>query len=152
MEWSHAVSLTTDGAPTMSGRKAGVVTMFREKVLSARAQSDFWTFHCILHQEALCCKSLKTDNVMKVVIETVNSIQSRSLNHRQLDSHLNEKDHIYGLPYHTEVRWLSRGTVLRRFTRKNRKVYGSKEQTGVKISLQRIYAGPCIYGKCYRAP
>lgn len=52
---------------------------------------------------------------MKVVIQTVNFIRSRGLNHRQFDSLLREKDHIYGLPYHTEVRWLSRGAVLRRF-------------------------------------
>ena len=32
VEWSHAVSLATDGTPSMFGRKAGVVTMFREKV------------------------------------------------------------------------------------------------------------------------
>ena len=101
VDWSHAVSLATDGAPAMIGRKAGVITMFREKVQSARAGTDFWTFHCILHQEALCCKSLKMDNVVKA--------------HRQLDSLLKKKYHIYGLPYHTQVRWLSRGAVLRRF-------------------------------------
>ena len=72
MGWSHVVILATDGAPSMIGRKAGVITIFREKVQSARAGSDFWTFHCILHQEALCCKSLKMDNIMKVVIQTVN--------------------------------------------------------------------------------
>uniref|UniRef100_A0A673Y6Y6 DUF4371 domain-containing protein n=1 Tax=Salmo trutta TaxID=8032 RepID=A0A673Y6Y6_SALTR len=115
VDWSRAVSLATDGAPSMIGKKAGVVTKFREKVQSANGGRDFWTFHCILHQEALCCKSLKMDNVMKVVIQTVNFIRSRSLNHRQFDSLLREKDHIYGLPYHTEVRWLSRGAVLRRF-------------------------------------
>uniref|UniRef100_A0A674D230 HAT C-terminal dimerisation domain-containing protein n=1 Tax=Salmo trutta TaxID=8032 RepID=A0A674D230_SALTR len=115
VDWSRAVSLATDGAPSMIGKKAGVVTKFREKVQSANGGRDFWTFHCILHQEALCCKSLKMDNVMKVVIQTVNFIRSRSLNHRQFDSLLREKDHIHGLPYHTEVRWLSRGAVLRRF-------------------------------------
>lgn len=104
-----------DGAPSMIGRKTGVVTKFKEKVQSANAGHDFWTFHCILHQEALCYKSLNMDNVMKVVIQTVNFIRSRSLNHRQFDSLLREKDYIYGLPYHTEVRWLSRGAVLRRF-------------------------------------
>ncbi|KAL3989177.1 hypothetical protein ACER0C_013495 [Sarotherodon galilaeus] len=108
VDWSRAVSLATDGAPSMIGKKAGVVKKFRDKVQSANGGRDFGTFHCILHQEALCCKSLKMDNVMKVVIQTVNFIQSRSLNHRQFDSLLREKDHIYGLPYHTEVRWLSR--------------------------------------------
>uniref|UniRef100_I3J839 SPIN-DOC-like zinc-finger domain-containing protein n=1 Tax=Oreochromis niloticus TaxID=8128 RepID=I3J839_ORENI len=100
---SRAVSLATDGAPSMIGKKAGVVKKFRDKVQSANGGRDFWTFHCILHQEALCCKSLKMDNVMKVVIQTVNFIRSRRLNHRQFDSLLREKDHIYGLPYHTEV-------------------------------------------------
>ncbi|KAL4006188.1 mitochondrial carrier [Sarotherodon galilaeus] len=114
VDWS-AVSLATDGAPSMIGKKAGVVKKFRDKVQSANGGHDFWTFHCILHQEALCCKSLKMDNVMKVVIQTVNFIRSRSLNHRQFDSLLREKDHIYGLPYHTEVRWLSRGAELRCF-------------------------------------
>ncbi|XP_035765588.1 general transcription factor II-I repeat domain-containing protein 2-like [Neolamprologus brichardi] len=115
VDWSRAVSLTTDGAPSMIRKKAGVVKKFRDKVQSANGGRDFWTFHCILHQEALCCKSLKMDNVMKVVIQTVNFIRSRGLNHGQFDSLLREKDHIYGLPYHTEVRWLSRGAVLRRF-------------------------------------
>lgn len=60
--WSRAVSLATDGAPSMIGKKAGVVKKFRDKVQSANGGRDFWTFHCILHQEALCCKSLKMDN------------------------------------------------------------------------------------------
>ncbi|XP_047482993.1 general transcription factor II-I repeat domain-containing protein 2A-like [Penaeus chinensis] len=32
VDWSRAVSLATDGAPSMTGRKAGVGTKFREKV------------------------------------------------------------------------------------------------------------------------
>lgn len=94
---------------------ADVGTKFREKVQTANGEQDFLTFHCILHLEALCCKSLKIDNVMDVVVQTVNFFWSRGLNHHQFDSLLREKDHNYGLPYHTEVRWLSRGAVLRRF-------------------------------------
>lgn len=74
VDWSRAVSLATDGAPSMIGKKAGVVTKFREKVQAANRGGDFWTFHCILHQEALCCKSLKMDHVMEVVVRTVNFI------------------------------------------------------------------------------
>ncbi|KAK6292578.1 hypothetical protein J4Q44_G00371620 [Coregonus suidteri] len=51
VDWSRAVSLATDGAPSMIGKKK----------------------------------------------------QALSLNHRQFDSLLREKDHIYGLPYHTEL-------------------------------------------------
>ncbi|XP_037789324.1 general transcription factor II-I repeat domain-containing protein 2-like [Penaeus monodon] len=102
VDWSRTVSLATDGAPSMTGRKVGVGTKFREKVQAANGGHDFWTFHCILHQEALCCKSLKMNNVMELVVRTVNFIRSRGLNHRHFDSLLREKDHNYGLPYHTE--------------------------------------------------
>lgn len=114
-DWSRAISLATDGAPSMIGKKAGVVTKFREKVQAANGGGDFWTFHCILHQEALCCKSLKMDHVMEVVVRTVNFIRTRGLNHHQFDSLLSDCNITPGLPYHTEVGWLSRGAVLKRF-------------------------------------
>jgi len=49
-----------------------------------------------------------------VVVQTVNFIRSRGLTHRQFDSLLREKDHNYGLPYHSEVKWLSQSAVMRR--------------------------------------
>ena len=103
VDWSRAISMATDGAPAMLGKKAGVVTKYKEKVL-ANGGCDFWIFHCVLHQEALCCKALKMDNVMSVVIQTVNFIRARGLNHRQFDSLLQDNDIKHGLPYHTEVR------------------------------------------------
>ncbi|XP_037773849.1 general transcription factor II-I repeat domain-containing protein 2-like [Penaeus monodon] len=90
VDWSHDVSLATDGAPSLNRRKAGVGTKFRVKVQATNGGHDFWTFHCILHQEALCCKLLKMNNVMEVVVRTVNFIRSRGLNHRQFDSLLRE--------------------------------------------------------------
>ena len=101
VDWSRVVSLATDGVPSMTGRKAGIGTKFREKVQDTNGGCDFWTFHCILHQEALCCKSLRMNNVMEVVVRTLNFIRSRGMNHRQFESLLREKDHNYGLPYRT---------------------------------------------------
>ncbi|KAL0973590.1 hypothetical protein UPYG_G00206600 [Umbra pygmaea] len=99
--WSRAVSLATDGAPSMVGKKAGkVATKFKDKVQALNGGDRFWTFHCILHQEALCCKSLKMDHVMEVVVRTVNFIWSRGLNHRQFDKLLSDSN---------------RGAVLRHF-------------------------------------
>ena len=115
VDWSRAVSLATDGAPSMVGRKAGVATKFRDKVQTANGGQGFWVFHCILHQEALCCKTLKMDHVMSVVVKTVNFIRARGLNHRQFDAFLSDNEIQAGLPYHTDVRWLSRGAVLKRF-------------------------------------
>ena len=63
VDQSCAVSLATDCAPSVIQKKAGVATKFREKVETANGGCDLWTFHCILHQEVLYCKSLKMDNI-----------------------------------------------------------------------------------------
>jgi len=84
--WSRAVSIATDSAPSMIGKKqVGIVTKFREKVQVVSGEREFCTFHCIPHHEALCCKSLKMDHVMQVIVQRViNFVQARGLNHRQL--------------------------------------------------------------------
>ncbi|XP_060119664.1 general transcription factor II-I repeat domain-containing protein 2-like [Heteronotia binoei] len=114
-DWTKAVSLATDGAPLMLAGEAGVAAKLKEKLVTANPQHQFFSFHCILHQETLCSKTLKMDNVTSVVIETVHFIQARDLDQRQF-SHLLEESMIReGVPYHTEVRWLTRGAVLKCF-------------------------------------
>ena len=130
VDWSRAISLATDGAPSMVGRKAGVATKFREKVQDANGGQDFFAFHCILHQEALCCKTLKMDHIMSVVVKTVNFIRARGLNHRQFDTFISDNDIHAGLPYHTDVRWLSRGAVLKRFFELRGEIGKFMEQKG----------------------
>ena len=49
---------------------------------------------------------------MSVVVQAVNIIRARGLNHRQFDCFLSVNYIPAGLPYHTEVPWLSRGAVL----------------------------------------
>ncbi|XP_067407567.1 general transcription factor II-I repeat domain-containing protein 2A-like [Emydura macquarii macquarii] len=114
VDWMQAVSLATDGAPQMVGRKAGVAAKLKEKLLAVTQQYQFCNLHCILHQEALCSKTLKLDKVLDVVIKTVNFIRARGLNHRQFNCLLEVTEKPYGLPYHTDVRWLSWGAVLKR--------------------------------------
>ncbi|XP_070761850.1 general transcription factor II-I repeat domain-containing protein 2-like [Enoplosus armatus] len=143
VDWSRAVSLATDGAPSMIGKKAGVVTKFREKVQALNGGDGFWTFHCILQQEALCCKSLKMDHIMQVVVGTVNFIRARGLNHRQFDSLLSDSNITHSLPYHTEVRWLSRGAVLRRFFDLREEIGQLMEKKG-KPNEQEASGGPSL--------
>lgn len=115
VDWKKTVSITTDGAPQMIGRKAGVATKLKEKLLAmTNSDHQIHGIHCIIHREVLCSKILKMSHVMDVVIKTVNFIRARGLKHRQFNSLL-EEIHAHGLPYHTEVRWLSRGLVLKRF-------------------------------------
>ncbi|MBN3307224.1 GT2D2 protein, partial [Amia calva] len=80
--------------------------------------SEFVTFHCIIHQEALVTKLKDCDlqNVMQQVVRVVNFIIARALNHRQFRELLEEYRTQYGdLIIHNEVRWLSRGRVFERF-------------------------------------
>lgn len=134
VDWSRAVSVVTDDAPSMIGKKAGVMTKFREKVQALNGGDRFWTFHCILHQEALCCKSLKMDHVMEVVVRTVNFIRARGLNHRQFETFLSDSNITHSLPYHTEVRWLSRGAVLRHFFDLPEEIRQFMEKKGKPVS------------------
>ena len=53
---------------------------------------------------------------MKKVISTINFIKSRALNHRQFQQFLEDAEAECGdLIYYCEVRWLSKGKMLKRF-------------------------------------
>ena len=79
-------------------------------------ESDLIVSHCIIHQENLCAKRLRMNNVMYVVVNTVNFTRSRALNHRQFKEFLIEIDAEYGdVTYYSEVRWLGRGNCFKRF-------------------------------------
>ena len=73
-----------------------------------------WIFHCIIHEETLCCKLLKIHHMMELV-KTVKFICARDLNHCLIDNLLNFDGVGNVLAYHTEVGWLSRCIVLKGF-------------------------------------
>ncbi|XP_065658042.1 zinc finger BED domain-containing protein 5-like [Hydra vulgaris] len=106
-------SVVTDGAPAMIGRIRGVVTLLRN---SGEFPNKFMSYHCVIHQEALCAKVATIDNVMTAVVKTINHIRSNALKRRQFRALMeqNEDKHNDLLP-HLEVRWLSRGNILNRF-------------------------------------
>ena len=76
---------------------------------------ELTAYHCIIHQKVLCGNILQMEHVMSSIKQVFNFITAKGLNHRQFKSFLKELDSKFrDLPYHTEVRWLSRRKVLSR--------------------------------------
>lgn len=113
----HKLSaITTDGAPAMVGKNKGFIAFCEKDESFPR----FLAYHCIIHQEALCCKILPFDHVMKIVTNIINSIRAAPLQHRlfiALVEDTDTEDKVHDLILHTEVRWLSKGRVLARFVK-----------------------------------
>ncbi|GFX19916.1 SCAN domain-containing protein 3 [Trichonephila clavipes] len=78
------VSVTTDGAPNMVGKKKnGFITLFKTDV-----RHSILECYCIIHQQALYAKRGLTslDNVITLVTKIVNLISSQALNKRKFDA------------------------------------------------------------------
>lgn len=71
------MSVATDGAMCMAGVRKGFVTLLQKSL-----DRKLLTFHCILHQEALCAQTfpLECTEVMDLVIQIVNKIMAKGLN------------------------------------------------------------------------
>ncbi|XP_065665475.1 general transcription factor II-I repeat domain-containing protein 2A-like [Hydra vulgaris] len=103
--------VTTDGASALTGKNIGFTALLKKSI-----NHEIISYHCIIHQEQLCAKVLEMNNVMELVIHTVNFIRSRDLNHRQFKQLLegcgSEAEDVI---YFSQVRWLSRAATLKRF-------------------------------------
>lgn len=99
----------------MRGKQNGLTALLTNK-LKNEFSTELFVCHCVLHIENLCAKNIKFQSVMQVVISTVNFIRSKALNHREFKEFLEDMDAEYGdVIYFSEVRWLSRAKVLKRF-------------------------------------
>lgn len=119
----------------MTGRKNGLVALVQKKRKEEGVEEAI-ALHCIIHQQALCSRCLKFENVMSVVVKCINQIRSRGLKHRRFRAFLEEMESEYGdVLYFTEVRWLSRGNVLKRFFELRAEVKDFMEKDGVAVPV-----------------
>jgi hypothetical protein len=102
----------SDGAKAMVGEQKEFSGLLRRSGVKCPI------FHCIIHQEALCGKSVQQSNCRKEVAKITNLVRggNRSLSHRTFRSFLEEIDASYGdLLLHSQIRWLSAGKCLEQF-------------------------------------
>lgn len=107
----HLVSVCTDGAPSMKGKREGFVSLLKKENSNLE---KLISFHCILHQQNLCAKSTTLHDTMDKVIGIVNFIRVNALRHREFRQMLalDDETDIIDLPFYCKVRWLSRGQIL----------------------------------------
>ena len=99
----------------MVGERNGTAALLDKYCKENGSERDLIKIHCLIHQEALCAKSMNLKDVMEIIVKSVNFIRSRGLNHRQFQELVKEMNSEYGdLLYYCEVRWLSRGAMLKR--------------------------------------
>ena len=84
-------SVVTDGAPAMVGRKTGLVGLLKSNGVNCS------TFHCIIHQEVLCTKTLQMSDIMSSVMGIVNIIRggNKAQRHKKFVQFLNEMNAKY---------------------------------------------------------
>ena len=115
LPWQKMASVTTDGCPSLTGKNVGLLKRLGDRVAEVDCTRELIFLHCIIHQETLCKRVLNMKHVVDPVVKIVNFIRARGLNHRQFITLLEDcgSDHSDVL-YHSAVRWLSLGKVLRR--------------------------------------
>ena len=115
LKWERLSGVTTDGCPNLTGKNVGLLKRMQDKVTEINADQKLVFLHCIIHQHVLCKSVLKINHVTDVVTKIVNFIRARAMNHRQFVALLEEHETEHSdVGYHTAVRWLSLGKVLKR--------------------------------------
>lgn len=134
LSWNKLTSITTDGGKNMSGHNKGVVGRVNSKLQESGFELPY-IFHCIIHQEALCCKVLWWKEIMDNVVSAIKFIRKNGLTHREFKKFLEDVEAEYGdVTYYCEVRWLSRGAVLERFFHLRKEICNFMEMKGKTIS------------------
>lgn len=112
---------------------------FVHRKLEGGGLEEATALHCVIHQQALCAKCLKFDNVMSDVEKC---IRPRGLKHRLF---LEEVQSAYeDVLYLTEAGWLSRGNTLKRVFELRAEVKAFMEKDGMTVPVLSDPKGPFL--------
>jgi len=126
LSWDKLISICTDGAPAMIGKDNGCVALLQNFL-----GRNLFSYHCIIHQEALYAKAMKLDDIMDPVVRCINYIRAKALNRRQFKLLFEEEIRDYGeLQLYCAERWLSRCSMLKHFFNLREQVLQFLEQKG----------------------
>ena len=78
----------------MTGKIKGFIKLFIDEL--GVKKPDIVVNCCIIHQDNLCSKVQRFEDIMKKVVQSVNFIRSRALNHRHFKAMVDEFDSKYG--------------------------------------------------------
>ncbi|XP_067949769.1 protein FAM200C-like [Watersipora subatra] len=112
LDWGKLIGVCTDGAPAMLGCRAGFAQLVKEK------NPLEVSTHCFIHRQALAAKTLPKglQEHLSSVIKVVNFIKGSALQTCLFHKLCKDMDAVHSsLLFHTEVRWLSKGSMLLRF-------------------------------------
>ena len=113
----------TDGAPAMTGNQQGLVTRFSDYVSNEYDNKELINLHCIIHQEALCAKSVALNTILKDVNRIILFIRANALHHRQFREILcSSEPSAEDVFYHFAVRWLPIGETSGRALQLRKKI------------------------------
>jgi len=84
-------SVCTDGAPVMTGKINGCVALLKQFL-----DRELFSYHCIIHQEALCAKDMKFNDVIDPVVRCINYIRAKALHRIKFRVLFEEEINEYG--------------------------------------------------------
>ncbi|KAF2364946.1 Ribonuclease H-like domain, partial [Trinorchestia longiramus] len=111
----NIIASTTDGAPALTGKYKGFLSYLKKAV------PGVLKIHCVIYRQHLVAKNLSSGRLCKsldTVMKAVNKIKCQPLNSRIFKQLCHENGEKFDrLLLHTEVRWLSKGNCLKRFSK-----------------------------------
>ena len=108
---TNIVSCAAHWAPAMMGKNTGCLKLLKDE------NPNMLVVHCVIHRENLVAKNLapKLHEILHSAIKCINYIKANAKTEClfQKFCEVNHTNHVR-LLLHTEVRWLSKGSCLRR--------------------------------------